>query len=81
MAVCTYCQHQWSRKEIWLAGWSKNGRVCVNCGERQYISSPTQRFLTAGYISWLFVLILPFAIYFYPNKIHLSNKNEGLFDY
>lgn len=64
MASCKNCEHKWSAREIWKLGW---GRLCSNCGEKQYLSEETQKLLTLGYISLGFLIIMPF-------KIKLSKK-------
>ncbi|WP_110926796.1 hypothetical protein [Bacillus massiliglaciei] len=71
MAQCTNCHYKWKVKEIWSLGFSKKGKSCPNCGVTQYISSESQRTLTIGYISLLFIVIFPFII-------KLSNKDEPL---
>ncbi len=72
MARCTNCDYKWNVKEIWSLGWSKNGKACPNCGNRQYISGETQNMFTLGFISVAFIIIFPFFI-------KLSGKNEDLF--
>lgn len=71
MAKCTKCNYKWKVKEIWSLGFSKKGKDCSNCGHKQYISAKTQRIFTLGYISLIFVPILPFFI-------KLSDKDEPL---
>lgn len=66
---CTNCNYRWKAKEVLSLGFSKNGKACPHCGQKQYISAETQRFLTLGYLSLIFV---PFIIF----HIKLSDKNE-----
>lgn len=49
-------------REVWQLGWSKKGKRCANCDEMQYISRETQGIMTLGYLSILFVPIMPFII-------------------
>ncbi|XKH50143.1 hypothetical protein LG275_11130 [Chryseomicrobium palamuruense] len=67
MAKCTNCGQKWTVREIWKLGWSKEGKRCSNCGEKQYLSEETQGLLTLGYISLALLIIVPF-------KIKLSKK-------
>nr|WP_090989839.1 hypothetical protein [Bacillus sp. OV322] len=71
MARCTNCNNKWKAKEIWSLGFSKKGKNCTNCGHKQYISSDTQRTFSLGYLSLIFIVILPFFI-------KLSDKDEPL---
>lgn len=73
MARCTNCQEKWKIKEVIALGFSKRGRNCPSCGERQYISTETQKILTLGWLSLIFV---PFLF----SRIKLSNKEENLLD-
>lgn len=70
MRQCKNCGYKWKAKEILALGFSKSGKDCRNCGEKQYISAETQGMFTLGYISLLFFVIFPFLI-------KLSNKNEA----
>jgi len=72
MAHCTNCKYKWKIKEILLLRFSKNGKDCLNCGQRQFISAKTQRFFTLGYLSLIFV---PFLFF----RIKLSDKDEPMF--
>lgn len=67
MARCTNCRHKWTAREIWKLGWSKKGKRCSNCGEKQYLSKETQGLLTLGYLSVALLIIVPF-------KMKLSDK-------
>lgn len=67
MAACTNCRNKWTAREIWKLGWSKGGKRCSNCGERQYLSKETQGLLTLGYLSIALLIIVPF-------KMKLSEK-------
>lgn len=69
MPHCTNCSFKWKAKDILLLGFSKNGRKCLNCGQRQYISAETQRLFTLGYISLIFI---PFLL----SRIKLSGQDE-----
>lgn len=71
MPRCTNCNYKWNAKDIIALGFSKKGKDCPNCGDRQYISAESQRLLTLGWLSLLFV---PFII----SKIKLSGKDESL---
>ena len=71
MAHCTNCNHKWKTKEILSLGFSKKGRNCLNCGNKQYISSKTQRIFALGYVSLIFIMAFPFFI-------TLSDKDEPL---
>lgn len=71
MAHCTNCNYKWKTKEIWSLGFSKKGKNCPNCGNKQYISSKTQRIFTLGYLSLVFIVFFPFFI-------KLSDSDEPL---
>lgn len=68
---CTNCNYKWKAKDIFLLGFSKNGKKCTNCGHKQYISAETQRWFTLGYLSLIFI---PFLLF----RIKLSDKDEPL---
>ncbi|WP_391209578.1 hypothetical protein [Psychrobacillus sp. L4] len=70
MAHCTNCNYKWKAKEIWSLGFSKKGKDCSNCGDKQYISYETQGILTLYYLSIVFIVIFPFLI-------KLSDKDES----
>ena len=71
MPCCTNCNDKWKVKDVVALGFSKNGKDCPNCGQRQYLSAETQRLFTLGYLSLLFV---PFLF----SKIKLSGKDKPL---
>ncbi|MCA0172928.1 hypothetical protein [Bacillus sp. RAR_GA_16] len=71
MANCTNCHYKWGVKELWSLGFSKSGKECPNCRKKQYLSSETKNMFTLGYLSMLFIIILPFYI-------KLSDKDEPL---
>ncbi|WP_273853519.1 hypothetical protein [Guptibacillus spartinae] len=71
MANCTNCHHKWGVKDLWSLGFSKSGKNCPNCGEKQYLSAETKNTFTLGYLSVLFIFIFPFYI-------KLSDKDEPL---
>lgn len=73
MPHCTNCNYKWKFKEVMSLGFSKRGKDCPNCGKRQYISLKTQKLLTLGYISLIFI---PFLLF----SIKLSDKEENLFE-
>ncbi|QDP41540.1 hypothetical protein FN924_15980 [Radiobacillus deserti] len=76
MARCTNCNYyKWKAKEIWSLGFSKNGVNCPSCQHKQYISSVTQRIVTLGYLSLIFVPILPFFIKLKKNHCGESSSN------
>lgn len=52
------------------AGFSKDGKPCPNCGEKQYVSKTTQNIISLGSISFLLAIIFPFFI-------KLSSKKDG----
>lgn len=62
MARCTRCGSTWSARDIWKLGWSKEGKRCNNCGEKQYISRETQGMLTLGYLSVALLVVIPFVM-------------------
>lgn len=62
MVRCTNCQYKFKTKEVLAVGFAKHGKACPNCGTQQYISKDTQRYFSLGYVSLLFILILPFVI-------------------
>jgi len=68
---CTNCNYKWSLKEILKLVFSKKGKDCPNCGDKQYISAESQGLFTLGYLSLIFV---PFLLF----KIKLSNKDEPM---
>lgn len=72
MPRCTNCKYKWKVKEVLSLGFSNNGKDCPNCGQRQYISLRTQKLLTLGYLSLIFV---PFLIF----RIKLSDKDKRFF--
>lgn len=72
MPDCTNCYYRWRVKEVLSLGFSKYGKDCPSCGQRQYISAKTQKVFTFGYLSLLFV---PFLLF----RIRLSDKEECLF--
>lgn len=72
MAHCTKCNYKWKVKELLTFLFSKKGKACPNCGEKQYLSAETQRTLTLGSFSLLFLLLTPFI------KVKLSDKDEPL---
>ncbi|PIC57970.1 hypothetical protein CSV80_06595 [Sporosarcina sp. P12(2017)] len=71
MPPCTNCNYKWNTKDIIALGFSKKGKDCPNCGDRQYISAQSQRLLTLGWLSLIFV---PFII----SKFKLSEKDDSL---
>lgn len=71
MVKCTNCNYKWKAKDVRAVGFSKNGKECPNCGEKQYISSKTKRMFTLGWLSLVFIIIFPFII-------KLSSKDEPL---
>ena len=73
MTHCTNCNYKWKAKEVLMLGFSKNGKDCPNCGKKQYISLKTQKLLTLGYISFIFI---PFLLF----RIKLSDEEENLFE-
>lgn len=73
MPRCTNCNYKWKIKEVLSLGFSKNGKDCPNCGQRQFISIGTQKLLTLGYLSLIFI---PFLLF----RIKLSDKDERLFE-
>ncbi len=72
LARCTNCHQKWKVKEIVAIGFSKDGKDCSDCGEKQYISAGTQRLFTLGFWSLLIVPLLLFSI-------KLSDKDEPLY--
>lgn len=70
MARCTNCNYKWSFKDVMAAGFSKDGKLCPNCGEKQYVSKTTQNIISLGSISFVLAIIFPFFI-------KLSDKNDG----
>lgn len=73
MPRCTNCNYKWKIKEVLSLGFSKNGKDCPNCVQRQFISIGTQKLLTLGYLSLIFI---PFLLF----RIKLSDKDERLFE-
>ncbi|MDT0173865.1 hypothetical protein Q9R23_12880 [Exiguobacterium sp. BRG2] len=73
MARCTNCQYKFNTKELLAVSVAIHGKgkTCPNCGVKQYISKDSQHYLSLGYVSLLFVLILPFVI-------KLSDKEETI---
>lgn len=69
MARCTKCNHKWSLKEV-LLPFSKDGRECSVCKQKQYISLTTQNIMSLSYWSVLIVILFPFII-------KLSDKKDG----
>lgn len=73
MRSCSNCDAKWRLKELLALGFSRKGRVCVHCGERQYLSKDTLKLSTLG---WLSLLFIPLIIW----RMTLSSKEEHLFD-
>jgi len=73
MPCCTICNYKWGILEVLQLGVSTKGKNCSNCGEKQFMSSETQKLFTLGFISLLFI---PFLLF----RIRLSDKEETLFD-
>ena len=71
MTYCKNCKEKWQIKDVFLVGFSKEGRTCVHCGEVQYIAVETKRLFTLGYLSILFI---PAIIFF----IRLSSHDEPI---
>ncbi len=71
MVRCTNCDYKWKTKDVLAVGFAKHGKPCPNCGEKQYLSKDTQHYLSLGYVSLLFVLIMPFVI-------KLSDREESV---
>ncbi|PSL50731.1 hypothetical protein B0H94_1023 [Salsuginibacillus halophilus] len=71
MTNCANCNRKWRIREVWALGFTHKGKNCAHCGKRQYISADTQNLLTLGYLSLVFVVVLPFLV-------KLSNENERL---
>ncbi|WP_214850216.1 hypothetical protein [Exiguobacterium sp. s193] len=71
MVRCTNCDYKWKTKDILAVGFAKHGKDCPNCGEKQYLSKDTQRYLSLGYVSLFFLLIMPFVI-------KLSDREESI---
>lgn len=67
---CTNCHYKWRIKEVLALGFSRNGKDCSNCGQKQFISAETQSLLTLGYLSLVFV---PFILFW----IKLSDHDEN----
>ena len=60
MERCTNCTYKWKFKAGRAAGFSKDGKSCPNCVEKQYVSKTTQNIISLGSLSFLLVIILPF---------------------
>ncbi|MEC2077021.1 hypothetical protein [Metabacillus fastidiosus] len=71
MAKCKCCDYEWKAREICSLGFAKDGKNCPSCGNRQYISSETQRIFTLGFLSLILIIIFPFII-------KLSSEKEPL---
>lgn len=71
MPRCAGCHHKWKAKDIAALGFSKKGKACPYCGQRQYLSAETQRWFTLG---WLSLIVVPFLLM----TIQLSDKDEPL---
>lgn len=71
MAQCTNCDYKWRLKEIIQLGFSKKGKKCPDCEQKQYLSGETQRLFTLGWVSLLFI---PFLLF----RVKLSDKDEPL---
>lgn len=72
MPRCTNCDYKWKAKEVLALGFSKKGKDCPKCSQKQYISAKTQRMFTLGYLS---LLVVPFLLF----RIKLSDKDEPLY--
>lgn len=72
MAKCSKCNYKWSWKEVMAVGFSNKGKICPYCHTKQYISLDTQKWLTLGFLSLVFIAIFPFLI-------KLSDKDEKLY--
>lgn len=67
---CTNCHYKWRIKEVLALSFSRDGKDCPNCGQKQFISAETQSLLTLGYLSLVFV---PFILLW----IKLSDHDEN----
>lgn len=70
MARCANCSYKWKFKDVIAAGFSKDGKSCPNCVEKQYVSKTTQNIISLGSLSFLLAIIFPFLI-------KLSSKKDG----
>ncbi|KQL35440.1 hypothetical protein AN960_18140 [Bacillus sp. FJAT-25509] len=74
MATCQNCNYKWTKKSIWKLGFSKNGAICTNCGQKQFISFETKILMT---LADLFPIVGVVGLFLYPWYVKLSNFEEG----
>lgn len=71
MSHCTNCHAKWKVKDVLALGFSKKGKACPSCRQKQTISAETQRMLTLGFWS---LLIVPFLLF----SIKFSDEDEPM---
>ena len=59
------------RRTCWLSVLRTHGKDCPNCGKKQYLSKDTQHYLSLGYVSLFFLLIMPFVIKLSDREEHI----------
>lgn len=76
MARCTNCNEKWSTKDVWLLGFTENGKVCPNCNARQFLSFKDRGLLLGlGYLSGTIAILI---IISFPFLLQLSDKDETI---
>lgn len=68
MTRCTYCKSKWKAKEIWALMNRIEGKQCPYCNRKQYLKAETFRFMTASWLSGIFIWLLPFFVELSENK-------------
>lgn len=71
MVRCTNCDYKWKKKDVLVVVFATRGKTCPNCGKKQYLSKDTQHYLSLGYVSLFFLLIMPFVV-------KLSDREERI---
>lgn len=77
LARCTHCNFKWKVKDIWSLGFTKEGKDCPSCKNKQYVSFKDRGFILGlGYLSGTIAILI---IIFFPFFIKLSNQDETIF--
>ncbi len=72
MTRCTYCKSRWKAKEIWSLINQVNGKDCPYCNRKQYLKSENFHFMTASWLSFIFIWLFPFFVELSAEKEELN---------
>ena len=74
MARCTTCHNKWKTKDMWLLGFTKKGKECLNCGTRQFLSFKNRELILGlGFLSGAIAILM---IMFFPFLLTLSDQDD-----